>query len=63
MYKPEYMKVQMTYFPEDVKEKYNLDPLNHKDYIYIKIKKGGYGLKQASVLAYQQLSTILIDDS
>ena len=27
----------------------------HNDYIYVKIKKGMYGLKQAAILAYQHL--------
>ena len=31
----------------------------HGNYIYIKIKKGMYGLKQAAVLAYECLSKIL----
>ena len=39
MHKPEYMKVQMKYFPEDIKEKYNLDSVNHKGYIYIKSRR------------------------
>ena len=52
----EYMKVPFKYFPSDIIDKYNLRTLmTHDKYIYIKIKKGMYGLKQAAVLAYQQL--------
>ena len=59
MEKPEYMKVQYKYFPPDIRKKYELDKLVHKDYIYIAIQKGMYGLKQAAVLAYRQVSTLL----
>ena len=52
MYSPEFMRVAMKYFPQDIIEKYNLDDIVHNGYISIKIKKGMYGLKQASVLAY-----------
>ena len=52
----EYMKVHIKYFPPDIIEKYKLRTIITKDnYIYIKIKKGMYGLKQAAILAYQQL--------
>ena len=30
-----------------------------EDYVYIKIKKGVYGLKEAAVLAYDSLTTFL----
>ena len=52
----EYMKVPLKYFPTDIIDKYNLRNLvTHDKYIFIKIKKGMYGLKQAAVLAYKQL--------
>ena len=52
---PEYMKVPFKYFPQDIVQKYNLTEKIHKDYIFIKISKGMYGLKQAAVLAYENL--------
>ena len=56
MSRPEYMKVHIKHFPKDIVEKYNLNNKVSKDgYIYIQIKKGMYGLKQAAVLAYNQL--------
>ena len=61
MQSPEFMKVAIKYFPADIIEKYNLNSIVHNGYVYIKIKKGMYGLKQASVLAYQHLSKLLID--
>ena len=52
----EYMKVKYKYFPEDIRQKYQLDKKVTPDgYIYIKIKKGMYGLRQAAILAYNNL--------
>ena len=55
MPRPEFMKVPYKYFPQDIRSKYKLQNLVYNDYIYIKIKKGMYGLKQAAVLAYENL--------
>ena len=61
MTNPEYMKVPFTYFPDDIIDKYNLRNIKHSDgYVYIKIIKGMYGLKQAAILAYKNLSKLLI---
>ena len=54
MARPEYMKVHYHHFPHDIRKRYKLDGKVHSDgYIYIKIKKGMYGLKQAALLANQ----------
>ena len=34
---------------------YNITPLIHNGYAYVKIKRGMYGLKQAAWLAFEQL--------
>ena len=52
---PEYMKVPFKYFPQDIVNKYKLQDKIHNNYILIKISKGMYGLKQAAVLAYENL--------
>ena len=53
---PEYMRIKYKYFPAAIRTQYNLDVFLETDgYIYIKIKKGMYGLKQAAILAYQHL--------
>ena len=57
---PEYMKISFTYFPEDVRQRYNLYDIVHNEYIYIKNKKGMYGLKQAAILAYEFLTQTLL---
>ena len=52
----EYMKVQYRHIPEDIRLQYHLqDKITKDNCIYIKIKKGMYGLKQAAVLAYNEL--------
>ena len=52
----EYMKVQYKHFPEDIRKRYNLESkVTDNGYIYVKIKKGMYGLKQAAILAYNEL--------
>ena len=54
------MKVPMTYFPQCIITKYNLDQLvDLRDNIFITINKGVYSLKQVEILAFQQLAEIL----
>ena len=56
MSRPEYMKVLIKYFPDDIIKKYDLNKKVASDgYVYIKINKGMYSLKQAAILAYDQL--------
>lgn len=58
---PEYMKISIKYFFEDIQQNYNLYNIVQNDFIYIKIRKGMYGLKQVTVLAYIHLSKFLKD--
>ena len=56
MAKAEYMKVQYKNIPEDIGQQYNLqEEITSETCIYIRIKKWMYGLKQAAILAYDQL--------
>jgi hypothetical protein len=60
MGRPEYMKMHKRHIPADIFEKYKLDQIvTPEGYVFIKIKKGMYGLKQAALLAYQKLVTNL----
>ena len=53
---PEYMRIHCKHFPEDIVKQYKIDDLvNKDDYVYVKIKKGMYSLKQAAILAYENL--------
>ena len=49
----EYLCIHKKYFSPEFTEKYKLDNKIHNDYIYCKVKKGMYGLKQAAILAYK----------
>lgn len=56
MLNPEYMRILWKYIPEDIRIRYGLhEKLADDGYIYVKIKKGMYGLKQAAVLAFDNL--------
>jgi hypothetical protein len=55
----EYMKMLLSRFPEKIVDKYNLGALAIDVWVYIEIRKGMYGLKQAGLLANQLLQTRL----
>jgi hypothetical protein len=49
----------LSRFPEEIVNKYNLNALAVDGWVYIEIRKGMYGLKQAGLLANQLLQTRL----
>ena len=53
----QYMCIHCSYIPTEVLFEYNLTPDNFdsKDYGYLEIRKGMYGLKETAILAYEQL--------
>jgi hypothetical protein len=55
----EYMQMPLSRFPEEIVQKYNLNALAVDGWVYIEIRKGIYGLKQAGLLANQLLQTCL----
>jgi hypothetical protein len=55
----EYMKMLLSCFPEEIIQKYNLNALAVDGWVYIEIRKGMYGLKQAGLLSNQLLQTRL----
>ena len=59
MARPEFMKMPIKAIPQDIIDYYNLFDKAHDGYTYIQINKGMYGLKQAALLAYNQLVTFL----
>ena len=48
----EYMRIPEKYLPQDIIDRYKLHDKIYKGYVYCKIKKGMYGLKQAALLAF-----------
>ena len=58
--RPEYINMAWIYFAPDIITKYKLQDICIPDgNVYCKISKGVYGIKQAAVLAYNELSTHL----
>ena len=56
MKKPEFMRIKYQHIPDDIKQRYKLTEKVASDrFVYVKIKKGMYGLKQAAILAYVNL--------
>jgi hypothetical protein len=55
----EYMNMPLSRFPEEIIQKYNLNALAFDGWVYIEIRKGMYGLKQAGLFANQLLQTRL----
>jgi hypothetical protein len=55
----EYMKMLLSRFPEEIVDKYNLGAFAIDGWVYIEIRKGMFGLKQAGLLANQMLQTRL----
>ena len=45
----------MQWIPADIMEKYNLKEKIYNGYVYVEIRKGMYGLKQAACIAYDRL--------
>jgi hypothetical protein len=55
----EYMDMLLSRFPEEIIQKYNLNALAVDGWVYIEIRKGMNGWKQAGLLANQLLQTRL----
>jgi hypothetical protein len=53
------MKMLLSRFPEEIVNIYNLNSLAIDGWVYLEIRKGMYGLKQAGLLANQLLQTRL----
>lgn len=53
---PEYIRIHKKYFTQDFIQAYDMHHIPDNDgYVYCEINKGMYGLKQAAILAYNQL--------
>ena len=51
----EYMKIPHTLVPDEIKIQYDLKNKVSNGHIYVKIRKGMYGLPQAGCIAHDQL--------
>jgi hypothetical protein len=55
----EYIQILLSRFPEEIIDKYNLRAMSVDGWVYIEIRKGMYGLKQAGLLVNQLLQKLL----
>jgi hypothetical protein len=57
----QYMQVHRRYVPQEIIDEYNLTikHFDSKGFVYLEIRKGMYGLKEAAILAYNQLKAHL----
>jgi hypothetical protein len=53
------MRILLSRFPKEIINKYNLRALDVDGWVYIEIRKGVYGLKQAGLLGNQLLQKTL----
>ena len=50
----EYMCIPVKDIPQDIMDQYNLAPLTHRGHLFVKLRKGMYGLPQAGILATKE---------
>ena len=56
MARREYMRLKLSNLPESVVRHYNIEANSTQgEYVYVKIKRGIYGLPQAGIIAQQLL--------
>ena len=55
MKKFRYMRINSKHIPDEVMIEYDLHDKLHDNYIYVEIRKGIYGLKEAGIIAFQRL--------
>ena len=52
----EYVKFHIATIPQEIIDKYNLlNIVDNKGYVYVKIVKGMYGLRQAGIISHRSL--------
>jgi hypothetical protein len=51
----QYMRIHSKYIPQEVRDEYPEITLDANGYAYVEIRKGMYGLKEAGVIAFDQL--------
>jgi hypothetical protein len=56
-----YMRISISVIPESIKTEYKLAPLVHHGHVYVKIRKGMYGLRQqAGKIVNDRLTDFLL---
>ena len=63
MEKPEFLRMNINHFPEDVIAHYQLNKkVDANGYLYVRVEKGMYGLPQAGKIAQKLLEEQLADE-
>ncbi len=55
----DYMKIPLELFPEWIKTQYNLDTHARDGFVFLEIRRAGWGLPQAGILANKLLQKLL----
>ena len=55
----EYTRILVKHIPQDIMHQYNLAGLIVNDHVLVEIRKGMYGLPQASIIAQERLNIYL----
>ena len=59
---PGYLRMKLTYFPDDVIDQYNTkDRINSKGFVYVKVVEGMYCLQHTGIIAQKLLEKRLND--
>ena len=60
MDRPEFMKNRLRHIPIDIQQRYNIKSIaTHDGIVFVRIEKGMYGLRNAAILAYNNVKTNL----
>ena len=46
------MRIAQKYFTKEIRDEYNIDAIANNGFVYVEIRKGMYGLKEAGILAF-----------
>ena len=49
MKKFQYMRIALKYFTKEKRDEYNIDAIANNGFVYVEIRKGMYGLKEAGI--------------
>ena len=55
MKKFRYMKIPLKYIPKEIMDEYNIQDIQSNGFVYVEIRKGMYGLKEAGIIAFKRL--------
>ena len=60
MHTYQYMRIPLKHFTAEISREYDIMNIVENEYIYIKIRKGMHGLKEADILAFNYITENLV---